>query len=104
MLQGNGRYQHKRSHIQVLCKQAGFESVTIEDMPLPFFCMTSDLTDGQAKAQRSGPIWRALKASVSIPGLLPPVVIDGHWHVDGGIMNNLPVDMMAAQARSSSVP
>ncbi|WP_313295235.1 methyltransferase domain-containing protein [Diaphorobacter sp.] len=34
VLQGNGRYQHKRSHIQALCQQAGFESVEIEDMVL----------------------------------------------------------------------
>lgn len=80
-----------------------FGEVAIEDMPLPFFCMTSDLTDGHAKVQRSGPTWRALKASVSIPGLLPPVVIGGHLHVDGGIMNNLPVDVMAAQARGPIV-
>jgi NTE family protein len=80
-----------------------FGEIGIEDMPLPFFAMTSDLTDGHAKAQRSGPVWRALKASVSIPGLLPPVVIDGHLHVDGGIMNNLPVDIMAAHARGPIV-
>lgn len=80
-----------------------FGEIGIEDMPLPFFAMTSDLTDGHAKAQRSGPLWRALKASVSIPGLLPPVVIGGHLHVDGGIMNNLPVDIMASQARGPIV-
>ncbi|MCC6919280.1 MAG: patatin-like phospholipase family protein [Alphaproteobacteria bacterium] len=80
-----------------------FGEICIEDMALPFFAMTSDLTDGHAKVQRSGPVWRALKASVSIPGLLPPVVIDGHLHVDGGIMNNLPVDVMAAEARGPIV-
>ena len=82
---------------------AHFGELAIEDMALPFFAMTSDLTDGHAKAQRSGPVWRALKASVSIPGLLPPVVIDGHLHVDGGMMNNLPVDVMAAEARGPIV-
>lgn len=83
--------------------KAHFGELAIEDMALPFFAMTSDLTDGHAKAQRSGPVWRALKASVSIPGLLPPVVIDGHLHVDGGMMNNLPVDVMAAEARGPIV-
>lgn len=80
-----------------------FGETCIEDMPLPFFCMTSDLTSGLAVAQRSGPVWRALKAGVSIPGLLPPVVIDGHLHADGGIMNNLPADVMAVEARGPVV-
>ena len=80
-----------------------FGEIGIEDMPLPFFCMTSDLTSGLAVAHRSGPVWRALKASVSIPGLLPPVVIDGHLHADGGIMNNLPADVMATEARGPIV-
>lgn len=76
-----------------------FSDMRIEDMPLPFFCVTSDLTTGHAVAHRQGLLWRALKASASIPGLLPPVVMDGHLHVDGGIMNNLPVDVMASEAR-----
>ena len=80
-----------------------FGEIGIEDMPLPFFCMTSDLTSGLAVAHRTGPVWRALKAGVSIPGLLPPVVIDGHLHADGGIMNNLPADVMATEARGPIV-
>lgn len=80
-----------------------FGEIGIEDMALPFFCMTSDLTSGLAVAHRSGPLWRALKAGVSIPGLLPPVVIDGHLHADGGIMNNLPADVMAGEARGPIV-
>jgi len=80
-----------------------FGDTRIEDMRLPFFCVTSDLTSGHAAAHHAGLLWRALKASVSIPGLLPPVVMDGHLHVDGGIMNNLPVDLMAADGRGPIV-
>ena len=80
-----------------------FGETRIEDMRLPFFCVTSDLTNGHAAAHHSGLLWRALKASASIPGLLPPVVMDGHLHVDGGIMNNLPVDLMAADGRGPIV-
>jgi NTE family protein len=83
--------------------QRHFGDIGIEDMALPFFCMTSDLTSGLAVAHRTGPLWRALKAGVSIPGLLPPVVIDGHLHADGGIMNNLPADIMAVEARGPIV-
>lgn len=76
-----------------------FGDVRIEDMALPYFCMTSDLTAGASHVHRSGSLWRALRASVAIPGLLSPVVFGGHLHVDGGIMNNLPVDVMAQGAR-----
>ena len=41
-----------------------------------------------------GPLWRALQATYAIPGVLPPVLIDGEIHVDGGVMNNLPVDAL----------
>ncbi len=72
-----------------------FGEVRIEEMPKPFFCVSSDLTTGRIHVHRSGPLWRALRASVALPGILPPVTHHGHLLVDGGVMNNLPVDVMA---------
>lgn len=80
-----------------------FGEIPIEEMPIRYFCITSDLTEGNARVHTSGRLWRALQASVAIPGLLPPVVFDGHLHVDGGIMNNLPIDIMAAMGRGPVV-
>jgi len=74
-----------------------FGDVCIEDMPKPFFCVSSDLTTGRIHVHRSGPLWRALRASAAVPGILPPVTYDGHLLVDGGVMNNLPVDVMTTQ-------
>jgi NTE family protein len=49
-------------------------------------------------------LWRALRASVALPGILPPVTTEnGHLLVDGGVMNNLPVDIMAEEARGPIV-
>jgi NTE family protein len=76
-----------------------FGTGRIEEMPKPFFCVSSDLTTGRIHVHRSGPLWRALRASVALPGILPPVTHHGHLLVDGGVMNNLPVDVMAQQAR-----
>ncbi len=76
-----------------------FGDMRIEELPRPFFCVSSDLTTGRIHVHRSGPLWRALRASVALPGILPPVTYEGHLLVDGGVMNNLPVDVMAAQAR-----
>jgi NTE family protein len=71
-----------------------FADMRIEELPKPFFCVSSDLTTGRIHVHRSDPLWRALRASVALPGILPPVTHHGHLLVDGGIMNNLPVDVM----------
>lgn len=76
-----------------------FGDVTIEDLPLPFFCVSSNLTTGHSDVHRRGTLWRWLRASVSIPGVLPPVTHNGEVLVDGGTMNNLPVDAMRELGR-----
>jgi len=75
-----------------------FGELGIEEMAKPFFCVSSDLTSGRIHVHRSGALWRALRASVALPGILPPVTHHGHLLVDGGVMNNLPVDVMAENA------
>ena len=74
--------------------QEAFGSRDIEDLPLPYFCMSSNLTTGKAATHRQGPLWQWLRASIAIPGLLSPVCMGGEVHVDGGVINNLPVDVM----------
>lgn len=66
----------------------------IEDLWLPFFAVSSDLTASRLHVHDCGPLWRAIRASVSLPAILPPSVENGHLLVDGGILNNLPVDIM----------
>ncbi|HEY5347083.1 MAG TPA: patatin-like phospholipase family protein, partial [Rhizomicrobium sp.] len=81
--------------------QEHFGDLRIEELPKPFFCVSSDLTTGRIHEHRSGLVWRALRASVSLPGILPPVTHHGHLLVDGGVMNNLPVDVMRERAPGS---
>jgi len=71
-----------------------FDDMHIEALPKPFFCVSSDLTTGRIHEHRTGLVWRALRASSALPGILPPVNSHGHLLVDGGVMNNLPVDLM----------
>jgi len=66
----------------------------IEDMLIPYFCVSSDLTAASLTIHERGELWRAIRASVSLPGVLPPAVDSKHLAVDGGILNNLPVDIM----------
>lgn len=66
----------------------------IEDLALPFFCVSADLTEGSTRTHRRGPVWQWLRAASAVPGVLPPLLHDGHVLVDGGIINDLPVDVM----------
>lgn len=68
----------------------------IEDMPLPFYCVSADLVGGDLVVHRTGSLARSICASLSIPGVLPPVAMGERLLVDGGILDNLPVASMAA--------
>jgi NTE family protein len=82
---------------QLLRRELG--DIDIQDLPLPFYCVSSNLTSGRVAVHQEGPLWRWLRASVAIPGVLPPVFHRGEVFVDGGTMNNLPVDVMRAKGR-----
>jgi NTE family protein/lysophospholipid hydrolase len=66
----------------------------IEDLWTTYFCVSSNLTRGDVVVHRDGLIRSAVRASMSIPGLAPPVPKDGDLLVDGGVLNNLPADVM----------
>jgi NTE family protein len=76
---------------------AHFGHQRIENLRRPYFCLSSDLTTGRIHEHRAGYLWRALRASAALPGIVPPVNAHGHLLVDGGVMNNLPVDLMRAR-------
>ena len=66
----------------------------IEDQWINFFCVSSNLSKACPNIHRRGSFWKAVRASLSIPGALPPVVSNGDLLVDGALMNNLPIDIM----------
>lgn len=74
-----------------------FGKLEINDLWLPFFCVSTNLTTASANLHTKGKIWRALRASISLPGVLPPVVAEEGVLVDGGVINNLPTIEMAQQ-------
>lgn len=76
-----------------------FGSTRIENLQLPFYCVSTDLIKGQPIVHRIGTLWQALRASSSIPGLLPPVFEEGQVRVDGGLTNNFPLDIMLEKRR-----
>ena len=76
-----------------------FGEALIEDCPRSYFAVSANLSKGQLKVHRSGPIWWATRASTAIPGVLPPVIDGVDILVDGGVLNNLPVDFMGEMRR-----
>lgn len=74
-----------------------FGDVAIDDLQLPFYAVSSNLSTGRDVSHVDGELWRWLRASAAIPGVLPPVFHDGHVFVDGGAINNFPVDVMRAR-------
>ena len=71
-----------------------FGARAIEDLPVPFFAVSASLVSGSAIVHDRGPLWLAARASISLPGFMPPVPVDGDLLVDGGVVNNVPVDIM----------
>ncbi len=71
-----------------------FGEVMIEDLPIPFFCVSSNLTTGVLKVHKTGLLRRALRASISLPGVMPPVIEDDEVLVDGAVMRSFPATMM----------
>ena len=66
----------------------------IEDLWMPCFCVSSNLTHAVAMVHRRGPLWQAVRASMAIPGIFSPMLADGDLLVDGCVLNNLPIDIM----------
>ena len=64
-----------------------------ESLKIPFRCVTADIRDAKEVILSKGALCRALRASMSIPGIFKPVEHDGRLLVDGGMLNNLPVDV-----------
>ncbi|HUS43096.1 MAG TPA: cyclic nucleotide-binding domain-containing protein [Ilumatobacteraceae bacterium] len=71
-----------------------FDDRDIEDLWLPFYCVSTNLTKSRLEVHRRGNMALAVRASLAIPGVLPPVPYDGDLLVDGGVLNNLPFEVM----------
>lgn len=69
--------------------------VRIEDLPIPFAAVASDLFTGEEVVFREGPLFTAIRASISIPSMFRPVKWRGHTLVDGGLVNTFPLDLVA---------
>ncbi|TBH21760.1 patatin-like phospholipase family protein [Thermus thermamylovorans] len=68
-----------------------FGEARLEESPLPLAVQAADLLSGESVVLRRGPVWRAVLASMAIPGLFPPVDWEGRLLVDGDVAEKVPV-------------
>jgi NTE family protein len=73
-----------------------FGDVRFEELSREFFCVSCDMISSELVVHRHGRLWPAVAASMTLPGYLPPKALDGRLLLDGGVLNNLPVDVMAS--------
>ena len=67
---------------------------SFEDLPIPFFCVATNLNKGERHYFNSGPLHSAIRASISIPGIFNPTNINGEIYVDGGVMETVPCNIL----------
>ncbi|PND55716.1 esterase [Mycobacterium sp. ENV421] len=70
--------------------------VTIENLPIPYTAVATDLIAGKSVWLQRGPVDAAIRASIAIPGVIAPHVLDGRLLADGGILDPLPLAPIAA--------
>src|SRR3984885_14278580 len=66
---------------------------SFHDLPIPFACVATDLVSGKPHVFRSGPLSLALRSTMSLPGIFTPVRTGDHIYADGGLLNNIPIDV-----------
>jgi NTE family protein len=69
------------------------ELPSFNDLPIPFACVATDLISGKPHVFRSGPLSTALRSTMSLPGIFTPVRDGDRVYADGGLLNNIPIDV-----------
>lgn len=80
-----------------------FGDIQIEDLWLPYFCISANLNRSELRVHTQGPLAKAVLAATRAPGVFPPIVYEGELHVDGGVINNVPVDLMKSFSNNGIV-
>ncbi len=89
-------------HVTRICQHA-YGSRLIEDLWIPFFCVSTNLSSAEKTIHQRGSLWRSVRASMSIPGVFLPVLVDGDILVDGGVIDNYPVKEMRKRSDSKRI-
>jgi predicted acylesterase/phospholipase RssA/CRP-like cAMP-binding protein len=77
--------------------------VPIEDLPRRFYCVSANLTRAEEVVHERGPLWLAVRASLALPGIFPPVYSGGDLLIDGAAIDNVPVDVMRGRVGNGTI-
>jgi NTE family protein len=92
-----------RAHKAEAMLRRVFGTARIEQLPIDYFSVSAEMLHAQVVVHRRGPLAEAVGGSMSIPGLVPPLREAGRLLVDGGVLNNLPIDIMAGSGEGPIV-
>lgn len=76
---------------------------SFDDLPTPFRCVAADLRSSEVVVFDSGPLQEALRATMAIPGVFTPVAVGERVLVDGGVLNNVPADIVAGMGADAVI-
>jgi len=74
--------------------------IHLSETKIPFFSVATELTTGESITLKDCKLWEAIRASISIPGLIKPFEIDGKLFIDGGLTNPLPIDVLKKNSKT----
>lgn len=80
-----------------------FAELAVDDLPLPFLAVSSAVDSGELFVPDGGPLWLAVRASSSLPGVFPPVPWRSRLLMDGALLNNLPADLLRSRCPDGTV-
>lgn len=81
-----------------------YGTIDIADLPIPFFAVSTNLSTSELHIHRRGPLWESVRASGSLPTILPPFIDhQGQVLVDGGVLDNLPVTIMQSLKKGPNI-
>lgn len=84
----------KSAKLSYFCRRVYGEQ-RIEDLWTPFFCVSSNLSDGNEVIHDRGPLWKIIRTTISLPGIFSPVpTANGDLLIDGAVLNTFPVEIM----------
>ncbi|WP_131794208.1 patatin-like phospholipase family protein [Fluoribacter gormanii] len=79
------------------------EDSQIEDLWLNYFCVSTDLISKNLYIHDRGRLWESIRSSISLPFIYPPVSFNDRLLIDGGVLNNIPTDVMRQYSHSSKI-
>lgn len=93
---GSALFQDRviNTYLERVFERAASSQLDYDTLPIPFRCIATDLTTLEPVVFDRGPMSTAVRASIALPTLFPPVEYHGHYLVDGAIMDNLPTDIV----------